>query len=285
MILASTKPPLSPLLCFDLRIEGDVRQQSVPDAMKESHELLSSSPVHNNLSNFTCGAQSWTTCSQAFMEQWPSNQTIIFEGTPGRVGDPHDTCVKGKTDPKQCQGIAGLAKTEVSTINSYDTTGLTLAFEDDWFTENMTRLQESILAVAPDDWDILRFVCWGHVPSGIPFLHVEPKNESQIKKVETRHNEEQPPCNATKERGCYFCGGTHAMVWCGGESVQKLRKLWSRIPYNGVDRLLTSLAAERHNVTSCCVNFRRGGSGGHSQRNEGGGTHQHSKEQWLTSLD
>jgi hypothetical protein len=62
MILASTKPPLSPLLCFDLRIEGDVRQQSVPDAMKESHELLSSSPVHNNLSNFTCGAQSWTTC-------------------------------------------------------------------------------------------------------------------------------------------------------------------------------------------------------------------------------
>jgi hypothetical protein len=193
---------------------------------------------------------------RAFMEGWLSNQTIPFERIPGRVGDPSDTCVKGKTDPERCRGIAGRAKTEVSIIDSYNTTGLTLVFEDEWSAENITRLQESI-SVVPNDWDVIRFNCWGsRIPSDFPKLHVERKHELQIKKVfETRHTKKLP-CNATKEfcRGP-FCGGTHAMVWRGGESVQKLRKLWGEIPYNDID---CDLAAGKYNITSYCINFRTG---------------------------
>jgi hypothetical protein len=192
---------------------------------------------------------------RAFMEGWLSKQHAIpFERIPGKVGDPSsDTCVKGKGDPKRCRGIAGIAKSDVSIIDSYNTTGLTLVFEDDHFAENLTHLQESI-SVVPDDWDILRFDCWGNIPSDFPVLHVEPENELQIKKVfETRHDKEQPPCNSTKER-CWFCGGAHAMLWREGESLQKLRKLWSAIPYDGVDCLLSNA----YNFTSYCINFRKG---------------------------
>jgi hypothetical protein len=78
------------------------------------------------------------------MEGWLSNQTIPFERLPGRVGAPSDTCAKGKNDPKRCRGIAGLATTEVSIVDTYNATYLTLVFEDDWFAENITRPQESI---------------------------------------------------------------------------------------------------------------------------------------------
>jgi hypothetical protein len=194
---------------------------------------------------------------RAFMEGWLSKQTIPFERITGKVGDPSsDTCVEGKTEPKRCRGIAGLAKTEVSIIDSYDTTGLTFVMEDDYYAENITRLQESI-SVVPDDWDIIRFNCRGHhyIPSDFPFLHVEPGNELQIEKVfETRHNKEQPPCkNGMNEERCWFCGGTHAMVWRGSR-VQKLRKVWSRKPYDDIDCSLT----DQKNLKSYCINFRNG---------------------------
>jgi hypothetical protein len=199
-----------------------------------------------------------TPLRQAFMEGWLSKQTIPFERIPGKVGDPSDTCVEGKREPKQCRGIAGVSKSNLSIIDSYNTTGLTLVFQDDWSADNITRLQESI-SLVPDDWDILRFNCWGHIPSDfVPFLHVEPENELGISKIfETRHDREQPPCNAKKET-CWFSGGTHAMVWRGGESVQKLRKLWSVIPYNDDDNRLTvgDEVDERYNIKSYCINFR-----------------------------
>lgn len=93
------------------------------------------------------------------MEGWLSNQMIPFERTSGTVGDPSDTCVKSnKTDPKQrCPGIVGLAKADVNIIDSCDATGLILGFKEDWFAESTTRLQESILAVQPNDWAVLRF--------------------------------------------------------------------------------------------------------------------------------
>ena len=195
---------------------------------------------------------------RAFMEGWLSKQTIPFERISGRAGDPSsDTCQQGKADPDRCRGIAGLAKTVVSTIESYNTTGLTFVFEDDYFAVNISRLEESI-AVVPDDWDILRFDCTGYIPSDFPILHVEAGNELQIKTVfETRHDKGQPPCNATEEKRCWFCGGTHAMVWRGGESVQKLRKLWSRQPYDDIDCDLTH-QVETYNVTSYCINFPQG---------------------------
>jgi hypothetical protein len=198
-----------------------------------------------------------TPLRRAFMEGWLGKQTIPFQRIQGKVGDPSDTCVKGKIGPKQCRGIAGVAKSEVSIIDNYNTTGLTLVFQDDFSAENITRLYESI-SVVPDDWDVLRFNCWGHIPSDFPFVHVETGNELGIKKIfETRHDREQPPCNETKET-CWFCGGAHAMVWRGGESVQKLRKLWSEIPYAQSDCRLT-LEVERYNIKSYCINFRKGG--------------------------
>jgi hypothetical protein len=190
---------------------------------------------------------------RAFMEGYLSNQTIPFERIPGKVGDPSDTCVEGKTDPDRCRGIVGLAKSEISIIDNYNTTGLTLVFEDDYFAGDiLPRLQKS-MSLVPDDWDILRFGCWGHIPSDFPVLHVNPVNELGINKIfETRHDKKQPPCDGTKE-DCWFSGGTHAMVWRGGESVQKLKELWSRNPRQDVDSALTG---EDNYITSYCINFR-----------------------------
>jgi hypothetical protein len=209
---------------------------------------------------------------RAFMERWLSNQTIPFERIPGKVGDSSDTCKKIKSDPTRCRGIAGLAKSDISIIDSYNTTGLTLVLEDDCIAKNMTLLHESI-SVVPNDWDVIRFNCWGLIPADFPLLHVERKHELQIAKVfETRHDKELP-CKATTKRSCHieFCGGTHAMVWRGGESVQKLRKLWGKIPHNDIDCDLTE-AAERYNITSYCINFRKGVGLAHNIRFTGEGT-------------
>jgi hypothetical protein len=202
---------------------------------------------------------------RAFMERWLSKQTIPFERVTGKVGDPtSDTCIKGKTGPKRCRGIAGVAKSDISIIDSYNTTGLTLVMEDDHFAKNVTRLQESILLV-PDDWDIIRFNCgWGQeIPSDFTFLHVEPGNELQIKQVfETRHTTEQPPCNGTEKSTCRFefCAGAHAMVWRGSR-VQNLREVWSRKPYDDIDCRLT----DQNNLRSYCINFRGRGEVIHKQ--------------------
>jgi hypothetical protein len=144
-------------------------------------------------------------------------------------------------------------------MDRYNTTGLTLVFEDDYSTESIARFQESI-SVVPDDWDIIRFNCIGDIPSDFPILQVERKIELGIERVfETRHDKEQPPCNATKGR-CWFCGGAYAMLWRGGESVQKLRKLWSRIPHGDIDCDLTQ-STESSNIKSYCINFREGEGG------------------------
>jgi hypothetical protein len=235
---------------------------SVPDLRRRGVSLSSeqSKTDHNRLNEENRINRIYFTnldtnpARRAFMEGWLSKQTIPFERIPpGEIGDPSPAiCVEGKTEPNRCRGIAGIAKSDISIIDSYDTTGLSLVFEDDHYAENITRLQESI-SVVPDDWDIIRFNCWGDIPSDFPFLHVKPGNELQIEKVfETRHNKEQPPCDGASET-CWYCGGTHAMLWRGSR-VQKLRKIWSRKPYAEVDCLLT----DQNNLTSYCINFPDG---------------------------
>jgi hypothetical protein len=56
-------------------------------------------------------------------------------------------------------------------------------------------------------------------------------------------------CNYTADPYCYFCGGTHAMLW-RHSSVHKLDKVWSRRPFDDVDCLLTT-----PKLKSYCVNI------------------------------
>lgn len=161
---------------------------------------------------------------RAVMEAWLSKQSVPFTRVSGRQGQ-EDSCVELKQGPR-CVGISGLAQTNVHIMDTLDTNGFTLVLEDDFVIRDMKKLLASVHLVPPD-WDVLRWDCWDeplpHFPR-YPFAYkLAPLNEDVCQ-------------NVTE---CWHCGGTHAVLWRGGESLEKLRRLWGTPPHDGIDCLLT----------------------------------------------
>jgi len=178
-----------------------------------------------------------------FMESWLSQQPIPFERINATIGssNPED-CVIGKQSPQRCRGISGLAKTEVDIIRNHNTSGLTLVFEDDYKAkESFDKIVERTLRLVPSDWDIIRWDCWGKIPKS--FDLVVPGDHKVFRTVHQRE------CIPTEDSPCWFCGGTHAMMW-REESVAKLDEVWSQKPYDAVDCRLTT-----KKLKSYCVNL------------------------------
>ncbi|KAL7575110.1 hypothetical protein ACA910_000477 [Epithemia clementina (nom. ined.)] len=147
---------------------------------------------------------------------------IPFLRFPALVGPSNGTiCELGKQDPARCRGIVGLSRSMIQLMDTQNTTGMSLVLEDDFILgHNLTKIEQAI-QIVPDDWDIIRLVCWGQLkyqntfvpipnPSGLDLYEVKRSNESSV------------------------CGGTHAMVW-RESSLHKIHRAWSRRPYTDID--------------------------------------------------
>jgi len=174
------------------------------------------------------------------MEQQLRNQEepvrIPFSRVPAFVGDlTKDTCVSmsgelydlaSELNRMRCQGLAGIAKTNLHIIDNLDTTGLTLVMEDDILMQGPIRIQETInqaLAIVPPDWDIIRW----HLLRDSPVELFHPVNEHGVYKTAAHGNK------------IVWCGGTQAMLW-RESSVPLLKKIWQGPPYKAIDCCLTT---------------------------------------------
>ncbi len=161
---------------------------------------------------------------RAMMESWLSQQSIPYERVVASIGQP-DICVT-RYEGQKCMGVSGLARTNVHITEHFNTTGITLVLEDDIKVQEMDKLIASIHLV-PADWDVIRWDCWDAPLPGfqpIPFgFKAGPLSEA----------------HCTPDQQCWYCGGTHAVLWKGGDSVEKLRKIWSIQPHLDIDCLLT----------------------------------------------
>lgn len=162
------------------------------------------------------------------MKSWLRKVPIPFKRISAMPGSGLDECVAGKE--AKCQGIAGLARTLLHIIKDEDTTGISMVVEDDYVLKDPTLKQvEEALQNIPPDWDVVRFDCWGTVHVKFDDENTKSRNNmlviDMISKVRSRKDNQ--PVN--------FYGGTHMMLWRGGKSVDKLRKIWSRQPFDSVD--------------------------------------------------
>ena len=164
-----------------------------------------------------------------FMDDWLSDQNLPYERVNAIVG-PSDVCVERLKSPERCKGVTGVALSNIYIIDHLDTSGISLILEDD-VKVNISLIPNAIRDV-PNDWDIIRFDCWGHVP--MSFRYVTPFI------YKTRHV-------SWCLWNCNFWGGTHAMLW-RDKSVHKLKKIWQQKPYDDIDGRLTS-----NEINSYCV--------------------------------
>jgi hypothetical protein len=166
-------------------------------------------------------------------EGWLSKQDIPWQRVNASIGI-NGSCLEIKsTSPQRCIGLSGLSMTQIDIIDNYNTTGVTMVVEDDFKVLYMDKIIEA-LRLVPPDWDILRFDCYGEVPLTFPWL-----NKYTFR---TTHAQTLPyPCRTyAADDHCWFCGGTHVMLW-QGHAVQKLRRGWSQQPYDDIDCVLFTM--------------------------------------------
>jgi hypothetical protein len=184
------------------------------------------------------------------MERWllqqnsDDQQPLIpykrINATVGEMG----VCLPNKA--AKCRGLSGLARTLVGIIETENTTGLSLVLEDDYVVQdpNFSRLYEAIQMV-PNDWDLIRFDCYDMEPVTFRTINRFVIDTSKILSCKKNPNH--------KNQNCYFCGGTHSMLF-RGTSVHKLKEMWSTTPYQDVDCMI----AESPSVKSYCVKIGLG---------------------------
>ena len=183
-------------------------------------------------------------------EEWLShpNQHIPYQRITGLKGTNH-SCIPQKNNSARCVGLSGLILSNLNIITNYNTTGYTLVVEDDFAITDMERLLASVPLV-PTDWDIIRFDCWDKPLPNMPRYGGKPWIFSV-----TIDNTTKNTCLLSKEKQehkqCYFCGGTHVALWKGGgPSLEKVRTVWSQIPYNDLDCRLSDPS-----LNSYCINI------------------------------
>jgi len=181
------------------------------------------------------------------MEGWLSKQNIPFYRINAIVVDMlRYSCTKEKNHPRRCQGIVGLTHSNLEIIRNRETHGLTLVFEDDYIVEQpLQSLVDITLSLVPQDWDIIRWDCWGDTPSTFDYI----LNTPSVRIFSTIHKR---PCNERVET-CQFYGGTYAMLW-RDTSLRKLDTIWSEEPFDDIDGRLTN----EGELKSYCVNMEFG---------------------------
>jgi hypothetical protein len=176
------------------------------------------------------------------MELWLKDQPITYKRIAATVGEP-GVCVKPKNTPNRCKGMDGIAKTLTGMIDNENMTGVSLVLEDDVvpLDQDLRRLEASMKYV-PDDWDIIRFDCWGTQDYGLDYVNQFIIDTHIVRKIKTcKHH---GLCRQN------FCGGAFAMLW-RGSSVQKLKTMWNKKPVDDADCVI----GKTPSVQSYCVNI------------------------------
>lgn len=195
---------------------------------------------------------------RAMMEAWLGNRS----SSSGIVAPHHriepirgtsdaDKCVvKRRMRKGRCQAVSSLARTLVAILRQRNVSGLTLVLEDDYqITVPLEELVTTTLEVVPNDWDIIRWDCSGSTHPLVSPIRVG--NATVARTVlSDACRQQRENGTAAAARGCWFCGGTHAHLW-RGSGADRLGKVWSRIPYNDADCVLTT-----PEIISYCVRFR-----------------------------
>jgi hypothetical protein len=98
------------------------------------------------------------------MELCLQNQPTPYKRIKALTGLPSDQIKGEKNTTKNCCGLMGLIRSLVSIIDNKNTTGLSLVVKDDYALTDpgYHHLQEA-LKMVPDDWDLIRFDCWGDI--------------------------------------------------------------------------------------------------------------------------
>ena len=191
-------------------------------------------------------------------EEWLSdpNQHIPYQRISGLKG-ANNNCVPHKNKGDSCVGVSGVILSNLNIITNYNTTGYTLVVEDDFAITDMERLLASVPLV-PTNWDIIRFDCWDKPLPNMPRYGGKPwifsvTIDKTIKNTCLLSNKEKQ-----KHKQCYFCGGTHVALWKGGgPSLEKVRKVWSQIPYDDVDCRLSDPSLNSYCINIGIGEFRR----------------------------
>jgi hypothetical protein len=189
-----------------------------------------------------------------FMEKWLSGTNVAYERIEAQELAVSDLLVDKRCglsvcptigcplqDPQRSCAVRGLIASNIKIMDTKNTSGLTLVLEDDYKIK--IRLLSDAIKLVPQDWDVIRFNCKGlrrHLP---PSFNVTLRSGLRIFKTQ---------CGRTRtsaDKQCTYCGGSHATLWRGGDSVKKLRALWSRMPAIGIDCALTT-----DTLQSYCVN-------------------------------
>jgi len=197
------------------------------------------------------------------MEEWLSGSGLSYQRFPAITGDL-DSCKGPHNHTKGCIGLSGLSRTVVKLIdviqedagNTLTSTSSSVSkmatqskfraypyedsvyvLEDDYYL-NFSVANEYVRQYVPDDWEVVRFNPW--------VWHPIPTSFRRVNNYTIRNSREGRPCsNKAPPKGvlnynqCWFCGGTHAMLW-RISALNKLRELWSKQPYHPIDcRLAT----------------------------------------------
>jgi hypothetical protein len=174
-----------------------------------------------------------------FMESWlkPFSQqySILYQRVSAKSWD--DSCNdihKSDEAMKRCRGVMGLRNSNLHIMDHYNTTGYTLVLEDDFQIQNYTRLLDGLKKV-PEDWDVIRFDCWGKR------RNLFPQYGFGFRTITS---------NGRKN----YCGGTHATLW-RSDRLHKLRKTWEypKQRYLGIDCLLAD-----DDIKSYCLQAKIG---------------------------
>jgi hypothetical protein len=197
---------------------------------------------------------------------------LSYQRISALKGDPN-SCQGRHNHSKGCVGLSGLARTVVSLIDSlhenvktatsyihqrnvdnndinvdnytgrianttssafraYPYEDSVYVLEDDYYL-NFTAANEYVRRYVPDDWEIIRFNPWLWQPIPSSFRRVNQyvvRNSREGRPCDNR----KPPPGQLNDNPCWFCGGTHAMLW-RISALSKLRKLWSKEPYLPID--------------------------------------------------
>tara|TARA_B100000683_G_C12499022_1_gene557078 strand:- start:1794 stop:2618 length:825 start_codon:yes stop_codon:yes gene_type:complete len=140
-------------------------------------------------------------------------------------------CVSNKNQTDRCKGLVGIIKSNLYILENLPIVENTLILEDDWTISSIDEMNRAI-HVVPKDWDIIRFDCWGKIPTSF-----EPTDMNNVFK--TAH---------VRKASGWFCGGGHAML-IRPSAVPILKNIWSKRPYDDLDCRLTS-----DDINSYCVN-------------------------------
>lgn len=183
-----------------------------------------------------------------FMQKWLSQQPVPYRRAVGIPGSSTG-CVRGKSHPRRCMGVNGVAISRLNLISQHDMSGNVLLLEDD-VTVDVARLQREFSSYGiPENWDVVRFDCNGpHIPASFHWL-------SPIVFSTTHDEHKYKDCLRQNPQACWFCGGAYAML-LRKSSLHKITKIWSRLPREDIDCALSQYDQEINampNFHSYCV--------------------------------